>query len=140
MARSPRPKATKSLARKGSPVAKPAAAAHAPILFVHWHADEARHLTGILAASGIKAELWRDTLKLSEVRAMAPRACVISLRRLPSHGRAVADALQSTKWARAIPLFFLDGNPDKLALTLERFPSARHATLTTLPRLLAALG
>lgn len=107
---------------------------------MHWHADEAKHLAGILAASGIAAELWRDTLKMSAVRAMAPRACVISLRRLPSHGHAVADALQYTKWGRAIPLIFLDGDSDKVTLTLDRFPTARHATLATLPRILAALG
>jgi len=110
-----------------------------PVLFVHWHADEARHLAGILASAGIRSELWRDSLKLSEVRAMGPRACVISLRRLPSHGRAVAEALQSTQWGRAIPLIFLDGDPERLSICLDRFPSANHTTLAALPQLLAAM-
>ena len=61
---------------------------------------------------------------MKDLRAKPPAVMVISLRRLPSHGREVADALWFTKWGRAIPLIFLDGEPEKVDATRAKFPAA----------------
>jgi len=61
---------------------------------------------------------------MKDLRAKPPAAMVISLRRLPSHGREVADTLWYTKWGRAIPLIFLDVEPEKVDATRAKFPVA----------------
>ena len=54
-----------------------------------------------------------------------PDAVVISLDRLPSHGRAVAEWFWEAKSRRGIPIVFEGGKPDKVAAASEKFPEAR---------------
>jgi hypothetical protein len=77
--------------------------------------------------------------ELREVKANPPTAVVISLRRLPSHGREVADVLWYTKWGRAIPIVFFDGQPDKVEATRAKFPAARFVDWAELPALLTEI-
>jgi hypothetical protein len=70
------------------------------LALVHWDAVEAAEFAAELSDAG-----WRVKTGLGELKAVKanpPVAVVISLRRLPSHGREVADALWYTKWGRAI--------------------------------------
>jgi hypothetical protein len=96
------------------------------LVLVHWNADECEELAGPLRAEDwqVQAVSDSDDLKLKDLRSSPPLALLISLRRLPSHGREAADALWSTKWGREIPVVFLDGEPEKVQITCARFPSA----------------
>jgi hypothetical protein len=73
------------------------------VLLVHWDESEARNLAAGLREYGWKVALWKPTMKLGDIKKSPPTAVVISLRRLPSHGREVADALWYSKWGRMIP-------------------------------------
>jgi hypothetical protein len=77
--------------------------------------------------------------KMSDLRQNTPSAVVISLRRLPSHGREVADALWYAKWGRRIPIVFFDGETDKVKKTRERFPQAVYTTWAELPAVLGRI-
>ena len=58
------------------------------------------------------------------VRENPPDALVIDLTRLPSHGREVAIYLRRTKYARHIPLIFVDGEQEKVEATRGLLPDA----------------
>lgn len=108
------------------------------LALVHWDAAEAGELAGSLRSAG-----WRVNLGLGEwsaVKAKPPLAVLISLRRLPSHGREVADALWYTQWGRAIPIVFFDGQADKVEATRTRFPEAKFAKWAELPALLQQMA
>ena len=77
------------------------------LVLVHWDAAEAEELATPLRAAGWQVKT--DRFELKDLKAAPPVAVLISLRRLPSHGREVADALWYTKWGRAIPIVFFDG-------------------------------
>jgi len=83
------------------------------VLLVHWHESEARNLAAGVREHGWNAALWKPTTKLGDIKKSPPTAVVISLRRLPFHGREVADALWYSSWRRTIPIVFFDGAPDK---------------------------
>ena len=74
------------------------------LVFVHWDAGEAEELARALRTAGWQVKVGNFELK--DLKAKPPAAVVISLRRLPSHGREIADALWYTKWGRAIPIVF----------------------------------
>jgi hypothetical protein len=95
------------------------------VLLIHWHEDEAAAIAKKLKAAGVKKVQVGVPEKMSELRALAPKAIVVSLRRLPSHGREVIDAVWSTKWGREIPVVFFDGEPEKVEKLKEKFPAAR---------------
>ncbi len=61
------------------------------VVLVHWDAEEARDLAAPLQTDGWQVKLGKFELK--DLKANPPAAVLISLRRLPSHGREVADAL-----------------------------------------------
>jgi hypothetical protein len=108
------------------------------LVLVHWDAAEAQALAAPLQEAG-----WRvrtGSFELKELKANPPAAVVISLRRLPSHGREVADALWFTQWGRAIPIVFFDGAPDKVEATRKKFPAAQYTTWEELPGLLLQSG
>lgn len=107
------------------------------LILVHWHADEAEELAAPLRRDGWRVRVGK--FELQELKADPPVAVVISLRRLPSHGREVADALWYSKWGRAIPIVFFDGEPDKVEATRKKFPEAHFTTWAELPALLVQL-
>jgi len=109
------------------------------IILLHWNADECKELAGTLRAGGWDVQEFSstDNLRLKDLRAKPPAAMVISLRRLPSHGREVADALWYTKWGSSIPLIFFDGEPEKVETTRAKFPAA---TFVSYDGLLQALS
>lgn len=72
----------------------------------------------------------------SKIRSSPPDAFVISLGRLPSHGREVATFLRGAKTTRHIPIVFVDGVPEKVAAIRRQIPDAAY---TSLERLVPAL-
>jgi len=109
------------------------------VLLVHWDESEARNLAGGLREHGWKVALWKPTMKLGDIKKSPPTAVVISLRRLPSHGREVADALWYSKWGRMIPIVFCDGVPDKVDAIRKKFPAAHYTAWESLPDILGGI-
>lgn len=107
------------------------------LVLVHWDSAEAEEMASSLRKAGWRVRIGSAELK--ELKANPPVAVTISLRRLPSHGREVADAIWYTKWGRAIPIVFFDGAPDKVAATREKFPAARFTSWEELPVVLRGL-
>jgi DNA-binding response OmpR family regulator len=105
------------------------------ILLVHWNKEEADALAAVLRSAGwdLVVEHGTGRFKMSELKRSMLRAVLISLRRLPSHGREVAQAFQSTKWGREIPIVFFDGTPEKIEPLHEKFPGAYFTSWENLP-------
>lgn len=109
------------------------------LILVHWHIDEWEELAAPLRRAGwtvVSLDGARG-LKRADPAGSRPAAVVISLRRLPSHGREVADAIWYPKWAReAIRIVFVDGDAEAVAKTKHRFPTAAFCADADLPRVL----
>ena len=96
----------------------------ARVYLVHWHDAECQDLAAPLRAAGHdvychslpnRAPSWGD---------FQTEIAVISLARLPAHGREVADWVWSAKKRRHLPIVFTDGKADKVVETKVRFPDA----------------
>jgi hypothetical protein len=100
------------------------------VRIVHWKAPEAGPLIEACRACGFEVEY--DDVRGGELTAMVrekpPEVLVIDLTCLPSHGREVAIYLRRTKYARHIPLVFVDGAPEKVEKTREQLPDATFTT------------
>ncbi len=109
------------------------------IKLIHWHAAEAREHARRLKAGGfaVDAGLPSAPVLLRELHRNPPAVVVISLDRLPSHGRDVAFVLRGQASTRNVPLVFVGGAPDKVAGVRAKLPDA---AFTTWEKIAAALG
>lgn len=107
----------------------------ARVLLVHWHPEEAEALAAPLRAAGYPVEAVSESWQggMSPLRQNPPRVVAVSLRRLPSHGKAVAEALWSTRWGQEIPLVFLDTPEKHQEPFRQKFPAATFLTAEQLP-------
>jgi hypothetical protein len=96
------------------------------VRIVHWKAPEASPLIEACRACGVDVEYddvaFSDLAKM--IRQKPPDVLVIDLTFLPSHGRESAIYLRRTKYARHIPLIFVDGAPDKVEIVRRQLPDA----------------
>lgn len=96
------------------------------IFYVHWHAAEvAERIKPLLAAGFIVHTHWQ-TDSGANLKEPLPEVFVISLDRLPSHGRALAGWVVEAKKRQHLPLIFEGGQPDKVAATQAKFPQALY--------------
>ena len=115
----------------------------ATVRLVHYLEDEGLERQQHLEALGHDTELifGNGPSVMRRLRAGAPDAVVIDLTRLPSHGREIGRVLRVTKATRHWPLIFVDGDPDKVALTRSLLPDATYTTWSriksALPRAIA---
>ena len=108
----------------------------------HWKAQEAQPLIKVLRAAGHQVAYDEKIAAglFSKIRAAPPDAFVISLARLPSHGREVAAFLRHSKSTRHIPIVFVGGEPEKVSDIRRRMPDAAYTALDRLvPVIKAAL-
>jgi hypothetical protein len=100
------------------------------VRIVHWKAPEAGPLIEACRACGFEVEYddVRGGELVKAIRAKPPDALLIDLTCLPSHGREVAIYLRRTKYARYIPLIFVDGVPEKVDAIREQLPDAAFTT------------
>lgn len=98
----------------------------ARLLYIHWHADEAVELAAPLAAAGHDVRIEHSAAGLDALDGDPPAAVVISLRRLPSHGREVAAAIRDRTSTATLPIVFVAGEPTKVSATRRRFPDATY--------------
>jgi hypothetical protein len=69
-----------------------------------------------------------------------PDALLISLDRLPSHGRAIARWFWEAEKRRSIPILFVGGSPEKLSRFQTQFPGAHFCAEGEISRVLADLS
>jgi hypothetical protein len=98
----------------------------ANIFYLHWHADEAADHVKPLKAAGHRVRVHSNVEKTADFGPTPSDAFVISLDRLPSHGRAVAAVLWESKKRRSIPVIFVGGATDKIKATKTMFPAATY--------------
>src|SRR4051812_17485616 len=94
------------------------------LLYVHWSQAEAKNTMASLKAAGHEVVgHWKtgENLRLGQ---QIPDAVVISLDRLPSHGRAVAEWFQEGTKRRGNNLVFVGGKSDKVDAARKQFPKA----------------
>jgi CheY-like chemotaxis protein len=100
------------------------------VRIVHWRIREAQPL--LEAARGCGCSIEYDDVDFPAlarlIRANPPDALVIDLTCLPSHGREAAVYLRRTKYARHIPLIFVDGEAEKVESIRRLLPDAIYAT------------
>jgi hypothetical protein len=100
------------------------------VRIIHWRAAESGPLIEACRAGGFEVE-YDDVpfpALAKHIRHNQPDALVIDLTRLPSHGREVAMAIRRTKFSRHIPIVFVDGEPEKVAMVRSQIPDATFAT------------
>ena len=96
----------------------------ARIFYVHWNEGEVLERIAPMTEAGHDVRAHWSTESSPSLKGEVPDALVISLDRLPSHGRAVAEWFREAKSRRHIPIVFEGGKPDKVAVTRGRFPGA----------------
>ena len=106
----------------------------ARVMLFHWNDAEARERAARLARFGHEAviPLLRSGADFRAIAADPPDAFVIDLSRLPSHGREVAASLRERKATRAVPIVFVDGEPEKVARVRALLPDAAYTDWTRL--------
>lgn len=109
----------------------------AKVFYVHWNEAELKERLAPLQKAGYDvASHWR-TETHARFGETLPEAVVISLDRLPSHGRAIAEWFGEAKKRQHIPIIFAGGQPDKVKATKAKFPQATFCTTEETPAVLA---
>jgi hypothetical protein len=100
------------------------------VALIHWKEEEAPERLARLRKAGFAAEAppTHGTELLRALRADPPDAVVISLERLPSHGREAGTALRMSKPTRRIPLVFVGGAPEKVERVKADLPDAVYCS------------
>jgi hypothetical protein len=93
---------------------------------VSWNPQVAAERARQLENAGFKVHAGPAPTKqlATHFRDLAPAAIVIDMEKLPSHGRAVAVVLRTTKSTRHFPLVFAGGEPEKLERARLDMPDA----------------
>lgn len=113
------------------------------VCLFHWNDAEASERLDWLRQAGFSAYHLTGNWPLmrNQLSEHPPRAIVIDLSRLPSHGREVGAALRATKATHSIPLVFVSGQPDKVARVRALLPDAVFTTWEEIgPALRAAIA
>lgn len=112
----------------------------AKVFYVHWNAAELQERLAPLQKAGYEMIAHWNSAEPAKFGEMLPDAVVISLERLPSHGRAIAEWFDEAKKRQHIPIIFAGGQPDKVQAMKAKFPKATfcatEATSTVLEQLL----
>ncbi len=100
------------------------------LVLIHWNEAEAGPRLERLRKLGFEAE-WiapRGGAGLKAYYESPPRAFLIDLTRMPSHGRAIAVLLRQRKVTRAVPIVFVGGEADKVEKARQVLPGATFVT------------
>ena len=97
----------------------------ARIFYVHWNENEALERIAPMTEAGHDVRAHWSTESTPSLKGELPDAVVISLDRLPSHGRAVAEWFREANSRRHISIVFEGGKPDKVSVARAKFPEAR---------------
>ena len=106
------------------------------VFFIHFHEAELKEKIQSLKQAGYKVDYHFSTETTAYFKDNLPDVLVISLDRLPSHGKAYAEWLWEAKKRQHIPIIFSGGKPEKVITVKENFP---NAIFCSNEKLLAAL-
>lgn len=104
----------------------------ARVFLLHWHESEGKAYAAAVRSEGHKVVLHWNTETHAPLKDALPEIALISLERLPSHGRAVAEWLWEAEKRRHIPIIFFGGEKAKVAATRARFPAALYCEVAAL--------
>ncbi len=113
----------------------------ARIYYVHWDKDETLDTVRALRESGhrVRYEYESGREAWNVLKTSPPDALVISLSRLPSHGRRVAAVTAEYKKLRELPVVFVGGEGDKTQIARAEFPNALFCSASTLKSTLSKI-
>lgn len=109
------------------------------VFYVHWNESELEPRVRELEGAGHQVRAHWSQTEHAALGDFQPEAVVISLDRLPSHGRAIAEWFWEAKKRQVIPLIFAGGKPEKVVVFRERFPGAIFCEAAAVPAVLAGL-
>jgi hypothetical protein len=111
----------------------------ARLFYVHWDKDEALAASRGLREAGfnVRYEAESGDTAWKEVKKTPPDALVISLAKLPSHGRRVASVTRETKNLQDLRVIFVGGEDGVVADTRKEFPEAIYCSWAQLKQTLA---
>lgn len=109
----------------------------ARVFLLHWNEAECKERASALRKAGHAVTLHWSTETTAPLKDALPDVAVISLDRLPSHGRAVAEWLWEAKKRQHIPIVFAGGAPDKVDATRQKFPKAHYCQTSAITATIA---
>ena len=95
----------------------------AEIYLVHWNETEAAEQARALRSAGHRVRVHWSTQAAARIDPL-PDVLVVSLDRLPSHGRAVAEWMGEARRRQHVPIVFVGGANEKVQAARARFPKA----------------
>ncbi len=99
------------------------------VRLIHWKAEEAAERIAKLKAAGYEVEYNElDGDGFKALKTNPPAAFVIDLSRMFSHGKEIGTGLRSAKTTRAVPLVFVEGEPEKVERLKAILPDATYTT------------
>ena len=109
------------------------------IFLIHFHEVELKEKIKPLKQAGYKVDYHFSAETTANLKDDLPDILVISLDRLPSHGKAYAEGLWEAKKRQHIPIIFCGGKPEKVITVKEKLPKAifcsNEKLLTTLEKI-----
>ena len=113
----------------------------ARVFYVHWDKEEAAAGARGLREAGhsVRFEAEDGANVWKELKKSRPDALVVSLAKLPSHGRKVAAATLENKSLSDLPVIFVGGEDEKVAATRKQFPAATYCSWAQLRDRIAKL-
>ncbi len=107
------------------------------VRLVHWNASEGAERAEQLRSARYRVEFEAVTPNvLKKLRNDPPDAVVVDLSRMPSGGRDVGVALRTYKSTRHVPIVFVGGAPEKVAVVKRSLPDAVFTTWGRISRAL----
>jgi DNA-binding response OmpR family regulator len=94
------------------------------IFFIHFNENELREKIKPIVQAGYRVDCHFSTETIADLRKELPDALIISLDRLPSHGRRYAEWLWEARKRQHIPVIFCGGQPEKTDRIREKLPAA----------------
>jgi len=111
----------------------------ANVFYLYWNKKEAETRAAEIKKAGHKVLHHWSTEDHVKLENFSPDVVVISLDRLPSHGRHVAEWFWEAKKRQVIPIIFAGGKPEKVDVVRKKFPKAVYCeseeVVTALARL-----
>lgn len=105
------------------------------VVLIHWKPSEARDRLNALQKAGLDVVCVAPNggKGLNTFVQQPPRAFLIDLGRMPSHGQAVALHLRSRAATRRVPIVFVGGEPEKVERALKALPDAGYLSWSEAP-------
>jgi hypothetical protein len=104
------------------------------VFYLHFNEDELKERIASLCAAGHQLLTHWSTNEVAKLGDFVPDVVVISLDRLPSHGRGYASWIWYAKKRQHIPIIFAGGQEEKVAVTRQQFPKGVYCSTEEVPK------